>query len=194
MCHAYQFGAGVPEDYTKAAEWCRKSADQGVAVAQYMLGDAYRFGKGVRRDYKLAVEWLRKSADQGLDLGQTELGEMYEQGQGVPQDYSAAIEWFRKAAQQGYHEAQRNLGEMYYIGHGVLRNHVIAYALFNLAATNSPVTLTLAVSRRQELAGRLKPEQLAAGQELTRQLMQSGNFLKALDAAADSTEFSKGRR
>ena len=37
----YYFGQGVPQDYTKAAEWYRKAAEQGNAEAQAKLGYMY---------------------------------------------------------------------------------------------------------------------------------------------------------
>ena len=37
----YYCGDGVPVDYSKAAEWYRKSADQGFARAQCNLGFMY---------------------------------------------------------------------------------------------------------------------------------------------------------
>uniref|UniRef100_UPI0040262DE2 tetratricopeptide repeat protein n=1 Tax=Alloprevotella sp. TaxID=1872471 RepID=UPI0040262DE2 len=56
---------GVDKDYGKAAEWYRKSAEQGNSEGQWKLGGCYEFGQGIDKDYGKAVEWYRKAAEQG---------------------------------------------------------------------------------------------------------------------------------
>jgi len=46
----YQFGEGVPKDFSEAARWYRKAADQGDAKAQVDLGYLYNHGSGVPED------------------------------------------------------------------------------------------------------------------------------------------------
>lgn len=63
----------LAKDYTEAAKWYRKSAEQGFAEAQYTLGVCYCSGEGVLRDpveayafFNLAgitSELARKSCD-----------------------------------------------------------------------------------------------------------------------------------
>src|SRR5271157_4688109 len=62
---AYYKGLGVPQDYTQAAIWWRKAAEQGNAFAEYRLGVAYYFGDGVPQDYVQAADWWRRAAEQG---------------------------------------------------------------------------------------------------------------------------------
>ena len=69
----YADGEGVPQDWTEAAKWYRKSADQGNAVAQRILGLMYSTGKGVPRNATEAVKWYRKAAKQGNAGAQKEL-------------------------------------------------------------------------------------------------------------------------
>ncbi len=97
----YYYGQGVPQDYTEAAKWYRKSAEQGNAASQGMLGLSYHFGEGVSQDYKKAAEWYRKAAKQKDALSLGMLGVLYEKGQGVSQDYKKAVEWYRRAVEQG---------------------------------------------------------------------------------------------
>ena len=54
----YNNGQGVPQDYTQAAEWYRKAAEQGLDNAQYNLGVLYNDGQGVPQDYAEAYFWL----------------------------------------------------------------------------------------------------------------------------------------
>jgi hypothetical protein len=96
---SYYDGKGVPQDYTQAAFWWHKAAEQGDADAQYNLGDSYYDGKGAPQDYTQAAFWFRKAAERGLPDAQDALGVLYGNGEGVPQDYAQAALWFRKAAE-----------------------------------------------------------------------------------------------
>ncbi len=78
-----------PSTPADVAEW-QKSADQGDADAQALLGYCYSNGEGVPKDYKQAVVWYQKAADQGLADAQALLGACYHFGEGVPKDYVAA--------------------------------------------------------------------------------------------------------
>ena len=108
----YEYGDGVPRDYSQAVKWYRKAADQGDDVAQNALGRMYVRGYGVPQDYAEAVKWYRKSADQGNAKAQNYLGLMYARGDGVLQDYAEALRWYRKSADQGNAEAQNNLQDL----------------------------------------------------------------------------------
>ena len=46
-------------------KWLTKSAEQGDAAAQALLGLCYQNGTGVAEDEKEAVKWYTKSAEQG---------------------------------------------------------------------------------------------------------------------------------
>ena len=125
---------GCRQDYGEAAEWYRKAADQGLAVAQNSLGWLYENGWGVSRDYAKAIEWYRKAADQGLAAAQNSLGWMCENGWGAPQDCAQAVTWYRKAELQGNANATYNLGRMYENGLGVQQDDLQAVAWYRKAA------------------------------------------------------------
>ena len=57
----YRYGEGVAQDFKQAVFWSRKAADQGVAIAQTMLGTMYKRGHLVGQDYTQAVFWYRKA-------------------------------------------------------------------------------------------------------------------------------------
>jgi len=101
--------AYVNKDYKKAVELFQKSADEGDARAQFILGTMYNEGKGVKQEYKKAVEFYQKSANQGHAEAQLNLGFMYYNGQGVKKDKIKAYHWWMKAAKQGIPQAQKNL-------------------------------------------------------------------------------------
>ena len=90
---------------------------------------------------------------------------MYEGGHGVSQDYAAALTWYRKAANQGYAQDQNNLGRMYAYGKGVPQDYVLAHMWFNLSATQGNAG---AVRRRNEVAAKMTPAQIAEAQKLAR--------------------------
>lgn len=48
---------GVEKDFTAAAEWYRRAAEQGIAIAQHNLGAKYALGQGVIQDYVKAHMW-----------------------------------------------------------------------------------------------------------------------------------------
>jgi TPR repeat protein len=49
---------GLPQDYTKAATWYRRAAEQGHAGAQLYLGILLAQGKGTDRDVVEAYKWI----------------------------------------------------------------------------------------------------------------------------------------
>jgi TPR repeat protein len=85
-------------DYTQADVWFRKSAEQGLAEAQFSLGVSYDLGQGVPQDYSQAASWYRKAAEQGYASAQWSCGKLYDTGLGVPQDYAEAYFWLTIAA------------------------------------------------------------------------------------------------
>ena len=66
----YDTGKGVPQDFSRAAAWFRKSAEQGFGQAQDSLGLMYAIGQGVPQDYAQAHMWLNLAAAQGIEGAQ----------------------------------------------------------------------------------------------------------------------------
>jgi TPR repeat protein len=131
----YGFAVNVPQNNAQAIFWYRKSAGQGNADAQNMLGYLYDSGYvSDTRDAVLAATWYRKAAEQGNSMAQYNLGIMYNSGDGVPQDYTQAAIWYHKAAEQGNLYAQYNLGISYYKGQGVPQDYVQSVICFRKAA------------------------------------------------------------
>jgi len=63
----YEYGQGVDQDYSKAAEWTLKSAEQGYADAQYNYGLMLEYGQGVGRNLAEADKWYERAAEQGME-------------------------------------------------------------------------------------------------------------------------------
>ena len=89
------------KDYQKAVQWYTKSAEQGIAEAQYQLGSCYDMGEGVPEDPKMAVKWYTKAAEQGHNDAMYFLAVFYEKGTGVPKDMQKAREWMTKLSAKG---------------------------------------------------------------------------------------------
>ena len=172
--YRYFTGEGVPQDHEEAVRWIRASAEQGDPSAQYRLGFMYSEGEGVPQDPAEAVRWYRMAAEQGYADAQNQLGFSYRDGRGVPQDDTESARWFRAAAEQGNSSAQYLLGVRYGDGQGVPQDYVEAHKWFNLASVDNVLSvaeqlkqiLEHAVTRRDELAKKMTPGQLAEAQRL----------------------------
>ena len=109
---ALRLAAGpVPHDFTQAAQWYRKAADQNHRLAQFNLGQMFAHGQGVERDDSTAVMWMRRAANGGDAGAQFDLGNRYQRAN-VDGSDGEAIEtrvecrkWFKLAAAQGYRDA-----------------------------------------------------------------------------------------
>mgnify|MGYP006284445647 CR=1 FL=1 len=124
--------AGVDE--AEGLNWIRKSAAQGDAQAQDLLGCMFHRGNHLPLDKAEAVRWFRMAAEQGYAYAQSNLGYCYYKGEGIERDVREAVRWFRKAAGQGELSAQRYLGGIMESGEGVAKDcEESAKWFFNLA-------------------------------------------------------------
>jgi TPR repeat protein len=132
------------QDYRRAYQEWKASAEAGQAEAQFDLGLLYAQGRGVRRDLTVAAQWYRKSANQGNAEAQFALGQMYSRGWGVPRDEADAIRWLQMANAvdsegpptdwapvEGYGVAKDQRQAAYWYGLAAGKGH--AEAQFNLA-------------------------------------------------------------
>jgi len=94
---------------TQDIEWLKKAAEQGEAIAQYMLAFFYFDGNHVPKDFDKGFKLILKAAEQGNVDAQLTLGGMYARGTDVPRDFEKAAEWCRKAAAQGDEKAKSYL-------------------------------------------------------------------------------------
>ena len=68
----YDFGHGVPQDFTKARGWYEKVAAQGDSGAQFTIGLMYNYGRGVPQNNVKAYMWWSLAAAQGNELAARE--------------------------------------------------------------------------------------------------------------------------
>lgn len=79
----------------------------------------------------------------------------------------ASLEQQRKAAEQGNTEAQVDMGILYEFGFNMPKNDVNALAWYMRAAEQGNA---LAITRRDQLKSRMKPEEIEAAQKLSQEL------------------------
>jgi tetratricopeptide (TPR) repeat protein len=121
----YCFRKGENEEGRK---WLDKAVQQGLAVAQHMMGSIYRNGwYGVEKNKGLAFLNESMAAQKGNIPAQMELGLAY----GLADQYKDAVEWLRKAAESGNSEAHIYLGMCYEEGLGVERDYNEALKLYD---------------------------------------------------------------
>ena len=132
----YLWGRGVPQDYAQADYWYHKAADQGLAKANYAIGNLYYYGDGLEQSDSEALVWYHKAADEGDATALDAIGLMYYYGRGVPQSYPEAMVWYQKAADQGNPRAEYDIGYLYQFGLGVTKNREEANRWFRIAANH----------------------------------------------------------
>ena len=90
---------GYTKDPVKAAEWMRKSADQGDPDGRKLHGTILRQRQRRGEEPRDApIQWLQKAAGQGEPHACFSLGTASEKGLGGLEPNTAkAIEWYRKA-------------------------------------------------------------------------------------------------
>ena len=149
----YSMGHGVPQDYNKAFQLCRKSAEQGNVKAQYDVGMMYELGHGVQQDYLEALHWYRQAANGNNADAQCSIGSMYYHGRGVQQDLDKAYSWYRRAAYQGLARAEYDLGVLYDYGRGVQRDPVQSYYWYRKAADKGYESAERALGFKSSIIG-----------------------------------------
>jgi len=105
----YYHGHGVRESDALALQWFERAARQGLAEAQFHLGNMYAYGLAelpAETDAsRLAAQWYFEAARQGHADAQYSLGILFVTGSGVTQDAAEARKWIARAAAQGHADA-----------------------------------------------------------------------------------------
>jgi len=69
----YCQGDGIKQNNTEAARLLTQAADQGIAEAQFTLGNFFIAGSGVVQSDKEAAKWFTKAGEQGYANAQFNL-------------------------------------------------------------------------------------------------------------------------
>ena len=116
LAQCYEFGSnGFEQDYAKAVEWYKKSAENGYDSSANKLAKSYKSGKlGLQQDDKQYIFWLEKAAELGNNNSSYDLAKCYMEGNyGLKKDEKQGIKWAKKSADGGNHKAMFILGTYY---------------------------------------------------------------------------------
>lgn len=164
--------------------WIRKSAAQGDAHAQDLMGCLLYQGRILQEDKAEAVKWFRLAAEQGDAYAQSNLGYCYYKGEGVAKDSFEAARWFRLAASKGEVKAQQHLGRILEAGEGVPKDHSEAAKwFFNLAL-------------QKEEADRYFPSEDPPGRAASsgsNEVQPASSWLKAAEDGDTRAQYELGR-
>ena len=155
-------GRGVPANLEEAARWFERAANKGLAPAQFRYASMLEKGLGVKKDLVVANKLYVAAAGKGHAKAMHNLAVLYAEGAEGKPDYVNAAQWFRKAAERGVADSQFNLGVLTVRGLGTEKNIAESYKWFALAAAQGDRD---AGRKRDEVAGYLNAETLAAAQE-----------------------------
>ena len=158
LAEAYYLGReGAEQNFSEAARWYTKLAQQGDVRAQTTLGLMYARGYGVKKDPVAAHHWWSFAAAANDAGAQYNLALSYANGDGVAQDYAQAAQWYDQAARRTHVQAQHNLGLLYLEGKGVAKDPVRAYFWVKVAALQGD---DLAQESLKKVAAGMSPEQI----------------------------------
>jgi TPR repeat protein len=109
----YYHGHGVRESDAAAVQWFERAARQGLAEAQFQLGNMYAYGLAPlppeQDPSRLAAQWYFEAARQGHAEAQYSLGILFLTGSGVELSATEARKWIERAAAQGHADAKSYL-------------------------------------------------------------------------------------
>ncbi len=174
-------GRGNAQDYAEAANWFKRSAQQGFAQSQYRLGTLYERGLGVSKDTSRAQTWYRRAAEQGSMKAMHNLAVLSANPIGKSPDYTTAAHWFSGASDRGLADSQFNLAVLYENGLGVPKDLQQAYKYFVLAAKGGDAE---AGRRRDAVIAKLDTAELASAETLVRRFRRKKSDRIVNDAHA----------
>ncbi|MCA0421496.1 MAG: sel1 repeat family protein, partial [Proteobacteria bacterium] len=156
-------GPANQRDPKLALRLFERAAVAGLAPAQFRVGNMFEKGIGTQRDLSLARIWYQRAAERGNAKAMHNLAVLHAEGASGKPDYAMATEWFRRAAELGVRDSQYNLAVLLGRGLGAPTDLAQSFLWFSVAAGQGDED---AGRKRDEVAQRLKPEDLAAAKGL----------------------------
>jgi len=131
LADMYTKGHGVAPDITKAAEWLRRSTQQGDTRSPRRMGDLY-----FESNPSEALKWYEKAAAAGDHEAAYLAAVMYAENFEIRPDSQKSASLMRQAAEGGIAAAQADYGLLVYQGAGVDRSIDTAAYWFEKSAKN----------------------------------------------------------
>ena len=101
---AYADGSAGTKNDQLASTWLSRSAEGGLADAQYRVAV-----RSFDQDWPTSEQYLQSAAEQGHARAHTTLGEFYHQGHHTPKNLEQAIYHYEQAIEKGHLTATNNL-------------------------------------------------------------------------------------
>ena len=130
----YEAGAWRAQNFTRAFEFYRLSADQGSVSGAFNLGRCFLEGIGTPQHTANAMIWLGTAAHNDHSLACYWMGSLYSGGEYIDRDASMASNFYERGAALGHSYSQNKLGIMYRDGIGRDEDGEQAFSLFYLSA------------------------------------------------------------
>ncbi|WP_271271005.1 hypothetical protein [Aliamphritea hakodatensis] len=134
--------------YASAYTACKPLADDGGAIASFVMSNLYARGLGgASADVSQALTWLKIAAEADYGPACYNLAALYESGEVVEQSLPDAFNWYLRGAEAGHTESQLKAGVMLLKGDGVTANYQQAQDWLEKSAIggdpNAQVTLAI---------------------------------------------------
>ncbi|KRX00584.1 Cyclic nucleotide-binding protein [Pseudocohnilembus persalinus] len=111
----YDGDKNIEQNYQKAFEYAKKSADQKCPSGQCLLGNIYFFGRGVEQSYEKAMEQYKLSCEQNYPNAFNMIGIMHQFGMGgLEINKQEAFNNYKISAEQGNPHGLYNIGQLYF--------------------------------------------------------------------------------
>jgi TPR repeat protein len=98
--------------YETALQLARPLAQEGDAVAQFILGKMHQKGKGIEKNISEAKKWFSRAAAQQFAYAQFELAKLYYDGVGILHDKVLAHMWYNLAGATGLEKGAEKRSRM----------------------------------------------------------------------------------
>jgi hypothetical protein len=140
------------KEYAESLKWFLKSAYQGYAPGENMVGCQYYAGNGVDRNYAEAFKWWAKAAAQHDNFGMSNLAMCYNHGIGVQTDFRKALELYLKVPDETLNiDNLKNIAAIYEEGKTGTPDFFNALKWYRKAAARGDVDANNDVSRLDNL-------------------------------------------
>lgn len=110
--HALGIWLREREQWTEAARWYKRGAEQGDPASKVGLSILLYRAQGVPRDRERAFQLMLDAAKSGDAIAQHNVGLMYQRGDGTARDVAKARQWLQRAADKGNEEARERLASL----------------------------------------------------------------------------------
>lgn len=110
LADCYRLGTHAPASFSKAQQWYRKAAENGLATANYWWGRMLIEGQPGEKNLRKGVRLCEQAAQAGALEAQLYLANSYRSGELLGEDRQRALYWYNLAAQSNNPEALYSLG------------------------------------------------------------------------------------